>query len=134
MKVAARSHMHAALAVCSIVLSAAGQLGMKAGMHALATSHASPSPGSLLASGAVAWTIAGLFCYALSMLAWLVVLMRYRLSFIYPVLGLSFVLVYLGATYWPYLMEPPSARRGIGTAIIAIGVAIVSTTRRDRQP
>ena len=124
--------MHPALAALSIVLSAAGQLGMKAGMHALASAQALPTPAPWHSSAVVLWTSAGLLCYAASMLAWLVALTRYALSLMYPLLGLSYVLVYLGATHWSYLAEPSSLRRGLGTVAIAIGVSIVLTSR-DRQ-
>ena len=129
MKAVSRRYLHAGLALSSIVLSAAGQLGMKAGMHALANASAMPTPVPWYSSGVVTWTAAGLGCYGVSLLAWLVALTRYPLSLIYPLLGLSYVLVYLGATHWPYLMEPSSPQRGVGTALIAIGVAIVCVSR-----
>jgi len=122
-------NLHAALAASSIVLSALGQLGMKAGMHSLAVAQGSTTSAAWLEPAVLLWTGAGLLCYGLSMLAWLAALTRYALSFIYPLLGLSYVLVYLGATQWPLLMEPTSAKRSLGTALIAIGVAIVSRSK-----
>jgi undecaprenyl phosphate-alpha-L-ara4N flippase subunit ArnF len=121
MKLIAARHYHAALAATSIILSAAGQLGMKAGMSALASSEV---------WNAILWTGAGLACYGLSMLAWLGALTRYPLSLVYPLLSLSYVLVYLGATRWPLLMEATSVNRSLGTLLIALGVAIVSTSGR----
>jgi undecaprenyl phosphate-alpha-L-ara4N flippase subunit ArnF len=121
-------YVHVSFAAASIVLSAAGQLGMKAGMHALANPEGLPAPDHWLTSGAVLWTVAGLACYGLSMLAWLAALTRYALSLMYPLLGLSYVLVYLGATHWSVLMEPASAQRSLGTLLIAVGVAIVSAS------
>lgn len=124
----------AAMAVSSILLSAAGQLGMKAGMRALADAapHSRAAAGDWVASGALLWTGAGLLCYGLSMLAWLVALARYPLSRIYPLLGLSYVLVYLGATNWAYLAEYSSAGRGLGTLLIAAGVVFVCSGREHR--
>ena len=126
--------LHAGLAAASIVLSAAGQLGMKAGMHTLSEAQALPAAAHSLSASAILWTAAGLACYGLSMLAWLFALTRYALSVLYPLLGLSYVLVYLGATHWPLLMEPASTNRSLGTILIAVGVAIVSASGRRAAP
>jgi undecaprenyl phosphate-alpha-L-ara4N flippase subunit ArnF len=129
MRSATANLANAGVAGASIVLSAAGQLGMKAGMHTLAAAQALSAPTTGPAWGALLWTGLGLFCYGLSMLAWLAALARYPLSQIYPLLGLSYVLVYLGATHWAYLAEPASIGRGLGTALIAVGVVIVCSSR-----
>jgi undecaprenyl phosphate-alpha-L-ara4N flippase subunit ArnF len=124
------------LLACSIVLSAAGQLGMKAGMLEL---HALPARGVALAAAswndlapAVQWTTAGLTAYGLSLVCWLAVLVRYPLSYAYPLLGLAYVLVYAGATQWPRLAEPASVLRTGGTLLILAGVALVTVGDRRR--
>jgi undecaprenyl phosphate-alpha-L-ara4N flippase subunit ArnF len=127
-----RRRLGIACLVASIVLSALGQLGMKAGMLELHRSGAADlwSIGSFAAwRPALLWTVAGLTSYALSLLAWLAVLARYRLSYAYPLLGVSYVLVYIGATQWPVLMEPATTTRTVGTLLIIAGVALVSLTR-----
>lgn len=132
------------LVAASIVLSAAGQLGMKAGMQALHALGATPdlalfgTPDRALASlaplrPALGWTFAGLGAYGLSLLAWLAVLARYPLSYAYPLLGISYVLVYLGATHWSRLMEPMTPMRTAGTLLILVGVALVSFRGRDER-
>ena len=124
------------LLASSIVLSAAGQLGMKAGMqelHALATrgvEFAAASWSEL--APAIEWTTAGLTAYGLSLLCWLAVLVRYPLSYAYPLLGLAYVLVYVGATHWPRLLEPASALRTGGTLLILAGVVLVTVAERRR--
>jgi undecaprenyl phosphate-alpha-L-ara4N flippase subunit ArnF len=125
-----------ALLAGSIVLSAAGQLGMKAGMqelHALATREVALTGAawSELAP-TIVWTGGGLTAYGLSLLCWLAVLVRYPLSYAYPLLGLAYVLVYVGATWWPRLAEPASVLRTGGTLLILAGVALVTVagTRR----
>ena len=122
----------------SIVLSALGQLGMKAGMREwqqVAASHDVALSDASLAtlSPGLLWLTAGLAAYGLSMLAWLVVLVRYRLSYAYPLLGVSYVLVYVGATQWPRLMEPVTTARTVGTVLILAGVALVALTRDERS-
>jgi len=124
------------LLASSIVLSAAGQLGMKAGMqelHALATQGVSLSAASWSElTPAVTWTAGGLTAYGLSLLCWLAVLVRYPLSYAYPLLGLAYVLVYVGATQWPRLAEPASLVRTGGTLLILAGVALVTVADRRR--
>ena len=78
---------------------------------------------------ALFFTAAGLLAYGLSLLAWLAVLVRYRLSYAYPLLALSYVLVYAGATQWPELAEAATPQRTIGTLLILAGVALASLTR-----
>ncbi len=125
-----------ALLVSSIVLSAAGQLGMKAGMQEL---HGLALRGVALPSGsfsqlwpAAFWTGAGLTSYGLSLICWLAVLVRYPLSYAYPLLSLAYVLVYVGATHWPRLLEPASALRTGGTLLILAGVALVTVADKRR--
>ena len=121
-------------AVClgaSIVLSALGQLGMKAGMQNLKLARAG---GEIVWSAAstpplrdaLLFTAGGLVAYGLSLLAWLAVLVRYRLSYAYPLLALSYVLVYAGATQWPELAEAATPQRTMGTLLILAGVALAS--------
>jgi undecaprenyl phosphate-alpha-L-ara4N flippase subunit ArnF len=76
----------------------------------------------------IAWTVAGLSAYACSLLIWLAVLVRYPLSFAYPLLGLSYALVYVGATHWPRLAEMATPLRTVGTLLILLGVALVLRT------
>ena len=81
------------------------------------------------------WTGGGLAAYALSLLSWLAVLVRYPLSFAYPFLSLSYVLVYIGATHWPRLVETATPLRTAGTLLILAGVGLVSITagRKDDE-
>jgi len=120
----------AALAA-SIVLSALGQLAMKNGMRHLHLAGADEITWPITSPAvraAVFWTVVGLAAYGTSLLAWLAVLVRYRLSYAYPLLALSYVLVYVGATHWPQLLEPATPARTIGTLLILAGVALASLT------
>ena len=116
----------------SIVCSAAGQLGMKLGMQKLHDARALAAAGSAWADPifwpAALWTAAGLVSYVLSLAAWLVVLTRYPLSYAYPLLGLAYVLVYVGATQLPSLLEPATTPRTLGTLLIFAGAALVAAT------
>ena len=120
----------------SIVLSAAGQLAMKVGMrelHRVGTG-AFTSADWVAAGPALLWTIVGVAAYGVSMLAWLLVLARYPLSYAYPFLGASYVLVYAVATQWHALGEPSSPLRTLGTLLVVAGVVLVSSSGGDRAP
>jgi undecaprenyl phosphate-alpha-L-ara4N flippase subunit ArnF len=111
----------------SVVLSAVGQLGMKVGMqrmHVLAADAVQMTWPPL--EPVAFWIVVGIASYVLSLAAWLVVLIRYPLSYAYPFLGLSYVLVYVGATQWGELAEPVTPLRTIGTICVIAGVALVS--------
>jgi undecaprenyl phosphate-alpha-L-ara4N flippase subunit ArnF len=114
----------------SIVLSACAQLLMKAGMIALAAAN---SNGEMAIVDAVmsnsqipGYILSGLACYAVSMLAWLLALTRYQLSLAYPLLGMSYVLVYLGAVFWPRIGEEFSLLRSGGILLVFVGVILVN--------
>ena len=68
--------------------------------------------------------IGGLVCYALSVVIWVTVLSRAEVSFAYPFLGLGFVLVTFASAL--LLGEAISAQRLAGTALIALGVAVLA--------
>lgn len=108
------------LVAASIVLSAIGQLCMKVGMQAYADTAALVP--------AVFWAGFGLLSYAISMVVWLGVLTRLALSYAYPLLSVSYVLVYLGATHWSVIHESATPTRTVGTLLIALGVGLVSLT------
>ena len=117
------------LLACSVVLSACAQLLMKAGMLALHGTGGSlmqllqAAIQDIAVSGLIG---AGLLCYALSMLAWLLALTGYRLSIAYPMLGISYVLVYLGAVFWDRIGEPFTLLRSAGIVLVLIGVVLVN--------
>ena len=113
--------------VGSIVLSACAQLSMKAGM--LRASRLESAPDLIGAAEflpALILLIAGFGCYGASLVSWLVALSRYPLSLAYPLLSLSYVVVYLAAAAWPRLAEPLSEARTVGIAMIVVGVVLVA--------
>ncbi|HWT96268.1 MAG TPA: hypothetical protein VN229_01590 [Terriglobales bacterium] len=68
--------------------------------------------------------IGGLACYALSVVIWVTVLSRAEVSFAYPFLGVGFVLVTFASAL--LLGETVSIQRIAGTALIALGVAVLA--------
>ena len=119
-----RDRLKSILFVCaSFVLSACAQLFMKAGMldlHGLVSFEFSALLPSLL------WVAGGLCSYAFSMLFWMAALARYELSLAYPMLSLSYVLVYIGAVQWARLGEHVSLLKTVGILLIVLGVLLVT--------
>lgn len=76
------------------------------------------------------WIIGGLVAYGVSLVAWLNVLARIPLSFAYPMLGISYVLVYIGAIVSPLLSEALTPMRAAGVLLVACGAAVVTSTHR----
>ena len=122
----------------SIILSACAQLFMKISMLQL-QQHDEPGFGSSLLfiifenNAVLIWLIAGLACYALSMLSWMFALTKYELSFAYPFLGITYVLVYLGAVYWQQIGEQLSWQRTAGIVLILVGVVFVNYKKKQED-
>ena len=119
------------LLALSVVLSACAQLFMKVSMIQLQLHNEVNFISSffyiIFENNAVfIWLFAGLACYALSMLSWMFALVKYELSFAYPFLGITYVLVYLGAVYWGQIGEQLSWQRTAGIVLILVGVVFVN--------
>jgi drug/metabolite transporter (DMT)-like permease len=85
-----------------------------------------PSLGALLALFMNPTFLAGSALYLISTLIWFALLARFELSFIYPFLGLTYLVSFLGA--WFVLGEAISIQRWIAVVLIVAGIALVSQT------
>ena len=115
----------------SVVLSACAQLFMKVSMIQLQLHDDVDLNLSLFFiiienNTVLIWLIGGLTCYALSMLSWMFALTKYELSFAYPFLGITYILVYFGAVYWDQIGEQLTWLRTAGIVLILIGVVLVN--------
>lgn len=119
-----------ALVVISVCLVSVAQLAMKWGMSTLALDGLNPTDMStydaVLRHGwpSLVSVVAGLGCYALSMLCWVMALKSVPLSMAYPFLSLSYVLVYIGSLFLPGIAEHFSWLKLLGIALIVAGVAV----------
>ena len=113
--------------IFSVLAGASGQLLMKAGLLNVPAS--SPivilqtmqeSPSSLLL------LVCGLIFYAAAIPAWIIALKRYELSFAYPMISLGYLVVYLGAYYWPGMEESITWQKTAGLSLIVAGVALTA--------
>ncbi|MGI8465926.1 4-amino-4-deoxy-L-arabinose-phosphoundecaprenol flippase subunit ArnF [Pectobacterium punjabense] len=115
-------------ALVSIVLASTAQVLMKSGMLALPSISMThfPSLSALMAGWPAIAVLVGIICYGLSMVCWFMVLRYLPLSRAYPLISLSYAVVYLAAVFLPWLNEPMSLRKNLGVLIIMLGVWLVT--------
>lgn len=121
----------------SIVLTAIGQIFMKLSAVNLTSwgelqEHLNERQLTSHEIDGLQYLTLGIGSYFASMLLWVYVLSFLKLSRAYPLLSLAYVLVYLGAIFWPGLNEQASAEKNIGILIIIIGVFIVSLPSKPK--
>jgi len=115
--------MAAAYIFAAIMGGALAQLFMKAGLRTVSTNDFQALAFSLRAHPEqTAYIIFGISLYAISMIVWVFALKHYNLSKAYPLLSLSYVVVYVFATVWPGVQESFSTQKSIGIALIVFGV------------
>ncbi len=109
-----------------VMLNAAAQILMKAGTNAVG--HFDFSVANILPIGwklATEWHIvAALFCYALSVVIWILALSRVPVSIAFPMLSMAYVVNAVAAYY--LLGEAFSPTKLAGMTVIIVGVVIIS--------
>lgn len=118
------------LVLCSVALSSAAQLLLKAGMtsdvvqRALASgrglSHIIPS---VAASPLI---LGGLTIFALSVVTWLFVLSKIEISQAYPAIALGVMVTAIGGYF--FFGEALNSTRVLGIGIVVVGVAVVAAS------
>lgn len=102
-----------------IILAAIGQLILKIGMNKLGSFN-------LIKTFTSPTVILGLFFYGASLILWLMVLSKEKLSFVYPLVAFSYVVTVLMSKL--ILKEPVPSLRWVGLAVIIIGILIIAKT------
>ncbi|MDT3250741.1 4-amino-4-deoxy-L-arabinose-phosphoundecaprenol flippase subunit ArnF [Serratia sp. root2] len=69
----------------------------------------------------------GIFGYALSMLCWFFALHHLPLNRAYPLLSVSYALVYLAAVILPWFNESATLLKTLGTLFILFGVWLINS-------
>ena len=124
---------------CSVVLVAVAQLLLKIGIVRFFES----TPVSITAwesldlsainIPALLTVGSGLLCYLVSVVCWIRALESLPLNVSYPLLSLSYPLVYLGAMQIPFLHEVSNPSRVVGVVLIMIGVTLLSPAVRTKS-
>lgn len=116
----------------SILLASVAQLLMKWGVGELPSIFSFNLELLVSLSEHLAATVAvscGLLFYAISMLCWFFTLRDLPLSKAYPLLSISYGVVYAGATLLPWFNEPLSFIKTLGVTLIICGVWIINCPR-----
>lgn len=115
-----------ALILTGVLLNAMAQLLLKAGAKAIAgVSVSFANAGTLIERVAFNPPIlAGLTCYAISVVVWIVALSRVEVSVAYPMLSVGYVVNALAA--WWLFSEQLTGARIAGIGIIIVGVWLVA--------
>jgi drug/metabolite transporter (DMT)-like permease len=118
-----------AFIITGVLLNAAAQLLLKAGTNALGGAiHVNAQ--NWFATGVKVFTqlpiLAGLACYVISLVVWIIGLSRTDVTIAYPMLSLGYVVSAVGA--WMFLGEIVSPQRLLALGVIVVGVALLART------
>lgn len=115
-----------ALVLTGVLLNAIAQLLLKAGAGTLAGIELRPANAVLIAGRLIGSVpiLAGLGCYVLSVVLWILALARVEVSVAYPMLSLGYVVNALAA--WWLFDENLGGARVAGIAVILVGVWLVA--------
>lgn len=116
------------LIVLGVLLNAATQICLKKGLQAAGGMQLAAGP--LLKLLLEPWVIAGLACYAVSVVVWLGALSMVQVNYAYPFLALGFVANALLAR--AFLGEAMTPMRWVALTVIVIGVGLQALSGRGQ--
>ena len=115
-----------ALVLTGVLLNAAAQFLLKAGVNRIGVIglqfHTLVRSGLELAVNP--YILAGLACYVVSVVVWLLALSRTAVSIAYPMLSIGYIVTALAA--WAFLGENMNLVRWAGIGVIILGVFLVA--------
>ena len=119
-----------ALIVLGVLLNAAAQLLLKAAANRVGPIEIQPQSLALAARDLVFSMplIAGIACYVVSVIVWIVALSRADVSVAYPMLSIGYVVNALAA--WALFGEAVTPMRLTGIGVIVLGVFLVAGSSR----
>jgi multidrug transporter EmrE-like cation transporter len=114
------------LVLTGVLLNAAAQLLLKAGTNrigefAFSWDNVLPIGLKVAANGPI---LAGLACYVVSVVVWILALSRVPVSVAYPMLSIGYIVNALAA--WALFGESLAAQKVIGIGFIIVGVWLVA--------
>ena len=109
---------------CSILLAVAGQLLMKKGMIIFGSFPANEFIQKIIPMVLNPYVFLGITCFGFSAITWLVVLSRFELSFVYPLVSVAYILVAIAS--YLFFHESVTLIRWLGIAVIVFGVFLIS--------
>jgi multidrug transporter EmrE-like cation transporter len=118
-----------AFIITGVLLNAAAQLLLKAGTNAMGGAIHLTADNWFQTGIKVATQVpilAGLACYAVSLVVWIIGLSRTDVTIAYPMLSLGYVVSAFGA--WMFLGEAVSPQRLLAIGVIMVGVVLLART------
>jgi multidrug transporter EmrE-like cation transporter len=117
-----------ALILTGVILNACAQLLLKAGTNALGTITLNWQNWFSVFVKVFSQPpiIAGLGCYGISVIVWIISLSRTDVTIAYPMLSIGYVISAIGA--WLFLGEIVSPQRMLALAVIIVGVVLLART------
>jgi drug/metabolite transporter (DMT)-like permease len=112
-----------AIILLGVTFSAVGQVSWKLGMNLIGPVNGF-RPSDLIFIFLDTYIVFGLIMYGLSTVFWLIALSRMELSFVYPFISLTYILV-LALSYL-VLRESIGLNKIAGTALIILGLILIS--------
>jgi len=114
------------LIVFGVLLNAAAQLFLKQGMRKIGYfGFRLGNFGRIfLATAGSPYILAGLACYVVSVVVWLLVLSRVEVSYAYPLLSIGYIVTAFAG--WYYFSESIGAIRWAGIGLICVGVVLIT--------
>ena len=110
-----------ALIISSIVIGAAGQILLKIGVNKLGGFNINASGvRSMLKSY---YILTGLLLFGISFLLWVKVLTKNDLSYVYPMMSLSYIIILIASRF--LFNEPITVNKVIGISAIITGVYLL---------
>lgn len=114
------------LILLDVSLNVAGQLTLKYGMSKLGNfplslSHLLPV---FLRAAVSPYILAGLVCYGLGFLVWLIVLAKAEVSYAYPMISLGYV--FTAVLAWQLFGEAVTLTRFVGILVTCLGVFLIA--------
>ncbi|HEX9081909.1 MAG TPA: hypothetical protein VF768_06495 [Holophagaceae bacterium] len=108
------------LILIGVLLNALAQICLKKGLQAAGGMQ--PALGPIIHLMLEPWILAGLACYAVSVVVWLGALSLVQLNFAYPFLALGFIATALLSRV--FLGEVMTPMRWVALAVIVLGVSL----------
>jgi multidrug transporter EmrE-like cation transporter len=115
------------LIVLGVLLNAAAQICLKKGLQAAGGMQLALGP--LVRLALEPWVLAGLACYAISVVVWLGALSMVEVNYAYPFLALGFVANALMAR--AFLGEAMTPMRWVALSVIVLGVGLQALSGRS---
>ena len=112
--------------VIAVAMSTTGQTLLKLGLDKIPMGQREHPLPLLLEAARQPQVVAGVLLFGASVLVWMVALARSELSWAYPLLGISYILVAISG--WVVFGEHLSIYRILGIALVMAGAALVAAS------